>query len=291
MRSLLLVGLLATTLAGTVAAAPTAVSAVNMPAWLERTGEMRPLAPGIRLQSGDVLHTGRGARVLLTLPEGSQLKLGEEAVFRVDNLNVSDGKKTPFVAAVHVLQGAFRFTTGLLDKVRQREVDIRVATVTAGIRGTDLWGKADAEKDLVCLLEGRVSVEHEGESGFTNLDQPLDFYVAPKGKPALPVAKVDADKVARDWAPQTEPQAGKGLASAAGRWRLVLALPDNQDEALRWYDTLREAGYAAKIRPLTQGRFRVGLEQLASEADARTLGERLKAELQTPLSTTMRMGE
>ena len=32
--------------------------------------------------------------------------------------------------------------------------------MTAGIRGTDLWGSSDAERDLVCLVEGRITVTH-----------------------------------------------------------------------------------------------------------------------------------
>lgn len=288
MRARLPVSLLAVLLAAQAWAAPTVVSAVNMPAWIEHGGQRGPLIPGTALQSGDVITTGAGARVLLTLPEGSQVKLGEQAVFRADNLGTSDGRQSPFQATLEVVKGAFRFTTALLAKQRQREVDVRIATVTAGIRGTDLWGKSDDEKDLVCLLEGRISVSHEGENGFHTLDEPLDFYVAPKGKPALPKAKVDAAKVVNEWAPQTEPQAG--VARSDGRWRLIVAVVANQDEALQWYDSLRGAGYAARIRPLAGGKYRVGLERLASEADARTLGEKLKAELATPLVQVGPMG-
>lgn len=270
-------------------AAPTTVSAVNMPAWLERAGQMRPLAPGAVLQAGDVLHTGRAARVLLNLPEGSQIKLGEEAVFRIDQLDVADGRSSPFSAALNVLKGAFRFTTGLLAKGRQREVDVRIATVTAGIRGTDIWGKSDTEKDLVCLLEGRISVQREGEAEQHVLDQPLDFFVAPRDKPSLAVAKVAADKVSQEWAPQTELLNGQGLASSGGKWRLLVAIVANQDEALGWYDKLQSAGYPARIRPISGNRYRVGLEQLHSEGDAKQLGERLQLELGTPLSTVLPM--
>lgn len=274
--------LLAALLAGTVHAAATTVAAVNMPAWLERGGRVIPLAPGQALQSSDVLRTGLGARVLLKLPEGSEVKLGEDAVFRLDNLNVSDGRQSPFTGVLNVLKGAFRFTTSLLGKQRQREVDVHIATVTAGIRGTDIWGKSDKEKDLVCLLEGHISVQHEGEEGFSTMDQPLDFYIAPKGKPALPIAKVDAAKVANEWAPQTEPQPGKGLAQTNGRWKLTVASADKQEDALAWYDKLREAGYDAHIRPAGEGKFHVKLEGLASRDDAKALGERLKNELSTP---------
>ncbi|GAB3261199.1 FecR domain-containing protein [Chitinimonas naiadis] len=291
MRISMLAGLTATLLSAAVSAAVTTVSAVNMPAWLERGAQSRPLLPGQELRSGDVLRTGHGARVLLELPEGSQIKLGEDAVFRIDNLNTADGKQSPFAAAVNVLKGAFRFTTALVAKARQREVDIRVATITAGIRGTDLWGKADEERDLVCLLEGRITVAHEQEGGFQNMDEPLSFYIAPKGKAPLPLAKVEQDKVYKEWAPQTELQAGKGVSQLGGKWRLVVVVSDNQDETLRWYDQLRAAGYAAKVRPVGQRSYRVSLEQLGSEQDARTLGEQLHATLATPLSTVLPMGK
>jgi hypothetical protein len=270
-------------LAGTAAmAANSTVVAVNMPAWLERDGSIKPLAPGVVLQQSDVIRTGAGARALIKLPEGSEVKLGEDAEFRLDKLGTSDGRKSPFSAALNVLKGAFRFTTGLFAKSREREVDVHIATVTAGIRGTDIWGKSDDEKDLVCLLEGHISVQHQGEEGFSTMDQPLDFYVAPKGKPALPIAKVDGDKVKQEWAPQTEPRAGQGLARAEGRWKLTVASVDKQDEALAWYDKLREAGYDAHIRPAGKDKFQVRIDALASRGDAEALGAQLKTQLEVP---------
>ncbi|HEY9104854.1 FecR domain-containing protein [Chitinimonas sp.] len=291
MRMPLLAGLSLLLLSAAVAAAPATVSAVNMPAWLERASQARPLLPGQVLQSGDLLRTGQGGRVLLSLPEGSQIKLGEAAVFRVDKLNAEDGRRSPFTTAVDVLKGAFRFTTALVAKARQREIDVRVATITAGIRGTDLWGKADEERDLVCLLEGRIAVSHEGDGGFQEMNEPLSFFVAPKGKPALPLAKVEAEKVDKEWAPQTELQAGRGVSRTDGKWRLVVASAADQDETLRWYDSLRAAGYAAKVKPIGTHAYRVSLEQLASEADAQALGEQLKATLGTPLSQVLPMAK
>lgn len=291
MRMPLPAALILILLSTVVPAAPATVSAVNMPAWIERNSQSRPLLPGQLLQSGDVLRTGQGGRVLLSLPEGSQIKLGEAAVFRLDKLGTEDGRRSPFTAAVDVLKGAFRFTTALVAKARQREIDVRVATITAGIRGTDLWGKADEERDLVCLLEGRIAVSHEGDGGLQEMNEPLSFFVAPKGKAALPLAKVEQEKVDKDWAPQTELQAGKGVSQAGGKWRLVVASAADQDETLRWYDSLRTAGYAAKVKPVGAHGYRVSLEQLASEADAQALGAQLKASLATPLSQVLPMGK
>ena len=275
-------GFLALILCVAAHAASTTVAAVNMPAWIEHEGRTSPLIPGLALASSDVIRTGNGARVLLKLPEGSQIKLGENAVFRMDNLNDADGTHGPFTAVVDVLKGAFRFTTGLLAKPRQRDVLIHVSTVTAGIRGTDVWGKSDDERDLVCLLEGKIAVSHKGEQGSQTMSEPLSFFVAPKGKAALPIDKVDADRVKNEWSPQTEPQAGQGLAQEKGRWKLTVASADQQADALKWFDTLAQAGYAAHIRPDGAGKFHVRVEGLASKADAVALGARLKAEVNAP---------
>ncbi|HEX5636685.1 MAG TPA: hypothetical protein VFY78_06330, partial [Gammaproteobacteria bacterium] len=55
------------------------VEAMQMPAWFERAGVKQALKPGIELNSGDVITTGAGARMLLRLDEGSLVKMGEHA--------------------------------------------------------------------------------------------------------------------------------------------------------------------------------------------------------------------
>ena len=50
--------------------------------------------------------------------------------------------KDVVTASLDVLSGAFRFTTQALTKFRgERDVKVRIVKITAGIRGTDLWGK------------------------------------------------------------------------------------------------------------------------------------------------------
>jgi hypothetical protein len=66
--------------------------------------------------------------------------------------------------------------------------------VTAGIRGTDLWGKSNDARDLVCLLEGKISVGAEGHPAVT-LDQPLDFYQNPRdGSPGREQGRCQPDR-------------------------------------------------------------------------------------------------
>ena len=66
-----------------VAHASVRVESMQMPAWLERQGDIQPLNPGVALRDGDILRTGEQSRVVLRLEEGSQVKLGEKARFTV----------------------------------------------------------------------------------------------------------------------------------------------------------------------------------------------------------------
>ena len=89
--------------------------------------------------------------------------------------------------ALDVAKGAFRFTTGVFSSPRRdRAVNVRIATITAGTRGTDLWGISNAERDLICLLEGRITVFHALDQS-RELSEPLSFCVALKGAAPGPV--------------------------------------------------------------------------------------------------------
>jgi hypothetical protein len=243
------------------------VEAVQYPAWLERGGTTVPLVPGTRLQPKDRLRTGNDARVRLQMGEGSAVKLGEKAQFVIE---VAEDRSV-FKAALSVLAGAFRFTT-LPGSTRKRDIAIKAKTVTAGIRGTDLWGKSTGERDLVCLLEGKITVGAEGHPDVT-LDQPLDFYQKPRdGAPS--VAKVDAAQV-QEWAKETEVQADGPAALAGGRWRVVAAAKPSRDEALKLNRMLRRNGYPAEIAEKDKV-YVVQVTRLAGEPEARALMSKIR---------------
>ncbi len=260
------------------ATAPQAVvEAVQMPAWIERGGARMPLAPGMGLQSNDALRTGADARLLVKLADGSSVKLGENAQLQL--AAIATRQDNVFVSAMSVLQGAFRFTTDALARSRRREVSVTVATVTAGIRGTDLWGKAAADRDIVCLIEGRIEVSRQGDPTIT-MDQPLSFFIAPRGQPALPVAPVNPEQL-KQWATETEIADGRGAARRGGRWKVVLASGESENEVLTVYQAVRAAGYAARARAAPgAGRrtYDVRIANLPSQAEAEALAGRLSGQ-------------
>ncbi|MGH8664789.1 MAG: FecR domain-containing protein [Burkholderiales bacterium] len=255
------------------------IEAVQSPAWVERSGVREPLAVGMVLRNSDRVVSGADARIVLRMPEGSLIKLGSQAQLALDRLSVQrEPEGTLVTAALEVLRGAFRFTTQAAARFRgRRQIDVRIATLTAGIRGTDLWGKAAEERNIVCLIEGRISVQRGTEAAFV-MDEPLSFYIAPKNAPPLPVQPVPPEQLQK-WAVETEMQPGAGGARRNGRWRVDLALARTQAEALALYDRLREAGYPAQIRPVKDAEgysYAVGIRHLASEVEAAGLAARLK---------------
>jgi hypothetical protein len=255
------------------------VEGVQTPAWVEHaSGARDALAVGARLANKDRVYTGPGARALLRLADGSLIKLGENAILALDDLGrKKDAVKEVVTATLDVLSGAFRFTTQALYKFRGgRDVKVRLVTITAGVRGTDLWGKADKTRDIVCLIEGSIAVTHD-QNEFT-MDQPQSFYIVSKNEPQLPVTPVAKEQLEL-WSAETEIAEGAGALRKGGRWRVELAEAATQSEALAVYDRLRAAGYAAEIRPVERADARVygvRISNLPSEQEAAVLAARLK---------------
>ena len=176
-----------------------------------------------------------------------------------------------------MLEGAFRFTTDLAAKQRRRDVNISVATVTAGIRGTDLWGRSRDERQIVCLIEGRIEVGAEGEQPVV-MDQPRQFYVRDKGK-TQPVGLVEPQQL-DEWAKETEIESGKGARAPGGKFSVDARFRRQPARRARWCTT-RCARPATRRRsaPSKDGDKRtyvVRIRNLPSKAEAAALAGELR---------------
>jgi hypothetical protein len=246
------------------------VEQVQTPAWLERAGTRQPVAPGMALDAGDVLRTGPNARLLVRLAEGSYVKLGAGGELRLQALKAPDTAGGTFEGLLDVLKGAFRFTTTALSQRYRRRLDVRVTNVTAGIRGTDVWGKAAPDRDIVCLIEGEVTVER-GTDPVITMNQPLSFYVAPRGRPALPVTPVAPEQLQR-WALETDMQENGPVLAADGPWIVYLESLSTREAAERSKDRIEERGFPIQVHEAVVAgstRYRVGVSGFARLTGAR----------------------
>ena len=274
MKTLLLAFLLAVVaLPASAQQSGAVVDGVQLPAWLERDGKRVPLAPGMELRAADRIFSGGGARVQVKLSEGSVVKLGENG--RLVFAEMQPGKDL-FKATLQVLEGAFRFTTELVGKGKKREVSVRVSQVTAGIRGTDFWGRSRDERQIFCLIEGAIDVGADGEKP-VRMDKPLQFYQRDKGK-TQPVGLVDPKQL-EQWGRETEIETGKGAARRGGKYMVELATLDSQSGAGAISRQLQEAGYPAQVAQRKEGEkvtYTVRIRQLPSREEAQNLANRLK---------------
>ncbi|HEX5767158.1 MAG TPA: SPOR domain-containing protein [Burkholderiales bacterium] len=249
------------------------IEGVQMPAWRERDGKRVPLVPGMELRAGDRIVSGKEARVVVRLAEGSMVRLGEDGTLRFARIEPS---REIFRAALEVLQGAFRFTTDVAAKARKREVSVRVDTVTIGVRGTDFWGRSRAELQVVCLIEGAIEVGAQGEQPVP-MDQPRQFYRRDKGK-TQPVGFVEPKQL-RQWALETDIEAGKGALRQGGRFSVALLAAAEQSQANSVRNQLREAGYPAEVASSKEGdktTYLVRIRHLPSREEAQALANQLK---------------
>ena len=260
--------------ASSALAAPAAVvESVQMPAWVERAGKQMPASPGTELIATDTLRTGAGARLYIKLAEGSIVKLGENASLQM--LDLVPERGGVFRATLNVIAGAFRFTTEAVAKPRPRDFKLRISTVTAGIRGTDLWGRSVKDNEIVCLIEGAIEVGAENEKP-VRMDQPRQFYQRDKGK-TQPLSVITQERLA-DLARETEIETGKGAARRGGKWKVTLADSQSKQAASALLEKLHAAGYAAETRAQGQRAYVVRIAQLPSKAEAEALASRLRGQ-------------
>jgi hypothetical protein len=258
------------------------VEGMQLPAWLERGDSESALEPGMALRSGDRLITGDGARLLVRTPDGSHVKLGEQARFVIETVVDNSDAGGVFEGAMSLLKGAFRFTTSALGQTRSRKVDISVGTATIGIRGTDVWGKSTDEQDLIVLLEGQIEVTREGEAPVSMTD-PLSVYTAPKDAPANPLSTI-AESEVPPYAAETELTPGQGVLREDGEYRLYLQSSQNVTYAENAVQRYREAGYPATVtQHQVEGATwnRIGIDGFISPDDAEAFAEQIRGRLGT----------
>lgn len=148
---------------------------------------------------------------------------------------------------MNVVRGAFRLTSAKLARQRKSNLEINIASLTLGVRGTDVWGKAAGNRDIVCLIEGHIEVEDNANDTTFEMTQGLTFYIAPHGKPPLPVQSVPSAKL-EEWSQETDLTEGMGILRVDGGWIAHLLSFPKREAADDARQKLSKADYAAVVR-------------------------------------------
>ncbi len=253
------------------------VKILQSPVWLERDGSQVSLTIGDELFGKDKIVTGTNARVLLRLSDDSVVKLGENAEFIVEELIPPKQEGDVLSGFLNVLKGAFRYTTSVISKKYKRDLKVKVSSATIGIRGTDVWGKAEPTRDFVVLLEGEISIERDNQS--YQLTEPLTLFMAPKDQPPEPLQPVDMDDLAI-WAQETEPQPGKGVRVLEGIWKVMLASYAEERIANAKMIELQKEGIATSVELHDidgQTWYRLVIDKFETRADAQFVSDDMQS--------------
>lgn len=254
------------------------INAMNYPAWVVRNHQTLPLSPGDQLGANDLLRTGVGGRLLLQMADGSAVKLGESARFVIQSTRLEAAQEQSLLESTfQVLRGAFRFTSAFFSQPSSgHRVDVRIGAITAGVRGTDIWGRSNAEQDLVCLIEGSIVVDTAGQDRL-DMVEVLSFYVKPRDAAPLPLNQVEPERL-QSWAAETELDPEYGIAAVDGQWQLVLLSLTDATRAKREMNKFRRQGYAVQQKTvIRQGRtlHRLLLPGFVSIEAAQNAGKRI----------------
>lgn len=272
-------GLWATQGVARAATASTVVEAVQLPAWVERNGQRRPAEPGVLLRDNDKAITAGHSRMLLRMADRSVIKLGEQTEFHIEAVTLRQPQAagpSELSATLRLVTGVFRYATDYASKAlgNKRELNLKMATATVGIRGTDFWSMTDAAHDAVCMFEGKVEVVRDAKPGIM-LDKPGAFWAVFTGEPEKPAGQATPDQLAK-FINQAEMQPGQGILLQGGRWRTVAGLMPSGVQANALRASLQTAGYPADV-VAKDGKFEVRINQLATREDAEAVLKQLQA--------------
>jgi ferric-dicitrate binding protein FerR (iron transport regulator) len=121
----------------------------------------------VTLEQSDQIRTGEGALAIVSLADGSKMKLNENS-----SLTIRIGSKN--VSSIHMDKGSAFFHVLKKNLVRNNKPTFKVKykTVAMGVRGTRFFvsdGKGSAEDIWMCVNEGKVVIKSKMEKKSTTV--------------------------------------------------------------------------------------------------------------------------
>ena len=150
-----------------------------------------PLQPGDTINQNDTIETGAGARAFIQFNDNTQVTLSENTRLKVDDY-VCDPNGTSNTAHYSILEGAFQYISGLIEKKDPANVRIDTPVDGIGIRGTEFISKVDpaAHTLEVDLIAGAIALTPTGSAtAGPTMSAPVQIEVTPQGMQVLPLTQ------------------------------------------------------------------------------------------------------
>lgn len=121
----------------------------------------RALVPGQRVDSGSVVTTAGGARLILRFDDGQWAALHENTELRIREFHFEPREPAADRALFELLRGVLRVVTGTLGHRNPEAFELRAPSMIVGVRGTDFMVAAGATTYLR-VLQGTVVASNAG---------------------------------------------------------------------------------------------------------------------------------
>ena len=149
---------------------------------------------GTVLHMKDELRTGANGRLQVTFRDKTVLTLGENATVVIDRY-VFDPDAGIGEAALNSTRGAFRFATGRISAMQQKEITVTTPSAALAVRGTDFWG-GPIHQQYGVLLVSNSNLLVKNDLGSKTLTKSGWGTYIPQGGPPGPPSKWPKDVVA-----------------------------------------------------------------------------------------------
>lgn len=140
------------------------------------TEDKRQLSIGDNIYESDLITTETKSSIGLQLKDDTVFKLGPETRLLAIKFKYQKDIENDSVT-LKILQGTFRFVTGIIAKKRPEAMNVDTAVATIGIRGTNVIGEADATSATIILIESedtsrKAIIEVSNSFGTVTIDEP-----------------------------------------------------------------------------------------------------------------------
>ena len=113
------------------------IKTVSGPAFVLRQSQQLPATIGMKLAVSDVLKTGAGGSLGITMRDNSMLSIGPNTRMELSSFEFDPyEKKNGFVGSIS--KGTMVYTSGLIARLNRDAVRIKTPVAVAGVKGTTL---------------------------------------------------------------------------------------------------------------------------------------------------------
>jgi hypothetical protein len=174
----------------------------------QRGGAGQPLAEGAVLHEGDVVETGAGGRVEISLATGTVLRVGESSRVELREAAPSGGAFRARLALGNLWAKVHKLLAG-------ERFEVETENAVAGVRGTEFRVEAGGagKEDLVRVYEGAVVCRGHGGAWSERLEPNRELRLAhgkAEGKPAAFEPASEAKHPFMSWVRGHAVQQGQG---------------------------------------------------------------------------------